>query len=59
VRLSFAARRRVEPCPPEKRKALEQALRHFGLISSAGAYERGAIIVTSNQGDELKKELKG
>ena len=25
-------RRRVEPCPPEKREAIEEALRHFGLI---------------------------
>jgi hypothetical protein len=24
-------RRRVVPCPPEKREAIEQALRHFGL----------------------------
>jgi hypothetical protein len=24
--------RRVVPCPPEKREAIEQALRHFGLI---------------------------
>jgi len=24
--------RRVAPCPPEKREAIEQALRHFGLI---------------------------
>jgi 23S rRNA (uracil1939-C5)-methyltransferase len=24
--------RRVEPCPPEKREAIEQAFRHFGLI---------------------------
>lgn len=24
--------RRVEPCPPEKREAIEEALRHFGLI---------------------------
>jgi hypothetical protein len=23
---------RVEPCPPEKREAIEEALRHFGLI---------------------------
>jgi hypothetical protein len=25
-------RRQVEPCPPEKREAIEEALRHFGLI---------------------------
>ncbi len=25
-------RRRVEPCPPEKREAIEEALRHFGLM---------------------------
>ena len=25
--------RRVEPCPPEKREAIEEALRHFGVIS--------------------------
>ena len=25
-------RRRVVPCPPEKREAIEQAFRHFGLI---------------------------
>jgi hypothetical protein len=24
--------RRVVPCPPEKREAIAQALRHFGLI---------------------------
>jgi len=24
--------RRAEPCPPEKREAIEEALRHFGLI---------------------------
>lgn len=24
--------RRVEPCPPDKREAIEEALRHFGLI---------------------------
>lgn len=24
--------RAVEPCPPEKREAIEEALRHFGLI---------------------------
>jgi hypothetical protein len=24
--------RPVEPCPPEKREAIEEALRHFGLI---------------------------
>ena len=24
--------RRVEPCPPEKREAIEEALRHFDLI---------------------------
>lgn len=24
--------RRVEPCPAEKREAIEEALRHFGLI---------------------------
>jgi hypothetical protein len=24
--------RGVEPCPPDKREAIEQALRHFGLI---------------------------
>ena len=24
--------RDVEPCPPEKREAIEEALRHFGLI---------------------------
>lgn len=24
--------RRVEPCPPEKREAIEEALRHFGMI---------------------------
>lgn len=24
--------RRVEPCPPEQREAMEEALRHFGLI---------------------------
>lgn len=24
--------RRVEPCPPEKREVIEEALRHFGLI---------------------------
>jgi len=24
--------RRVVPCPPEKREAIEEALRHFGLI---------------------------
>jgi hypothetical protein len=24
--------RRVAPCPPEKREAIEEALRHFGLI---------------------------
>ena len=24
--------RRVVPCPPEKREAIEQALRHVGLI---------------------------
>ncbi len=25
-------KRRVEPCPAEKREAIEEALRHFGLI---------------------------
>ena len=25
--------RRAEPCPAEKREAIEEALRHFGLIS--------------------------
>lgn len=31
--LSRAGRvRRVVPCPPEKREAIEQALRHFGVI---------------------------
>jgi len=25
--------RNVEPCPPEKREAIEEALRHFGVIS--------------------------
>lgn len=24
--------RAVEPCPPEKREAIEEALRHFGMI---------------------------
>jgi hypothetical protein len=24
--------RRVVPCPPDKREAIEQALRHFGVI---------------------------
>ncbi|HUM14981.1 MAG TPA: hypothetical protein VL086_04770 [Candidatus Nitrosotalea sp.] len=24
--------RDVEPCPPEKREAIEEALRHFGMI---------------------------
>jgi len=24
--------REIEPCPPEKREAIEEALRHFGLI---------------------------
>jgi hypothetical protein len=24
--------RGVEPCPPDKREAIEEALRHFGLI---------------------------
>ena len=24
--------RAIEPCPPEKREAIEEALRHFGLI---------------------------
>lgn len=24
--------RRVAPCPPEKREAIEEALRHFGLM---------------------------
>lgn len=24
--------RRVVPCPPEKREAIEEALRHFGLL---------------------------
>jgi hypothetical protein len=24
--------RDVEPCPPEKREAIEEALRHFGVI---------------------------
>jgi hypothetical protein len=24
--------RRAEPCPPEKREAIEEALRYFGLI---------------------------
>jgi hypothetical protein len=24
--------RGVEPCPPEKREAVEEALRHFGMI---------------------------
>jgi hypothetical protein len=27
-----ANRRRVVPCPPEKREAIEEALRHFGLL---------------------------
>lgn len=26
--------RRVVPCPPDKREAIEQALRHFGLTPS-------------------------
>ena len=34
--------RRVVPCPPEKREAIEQALRHFGLTPLAkGAGSRG------------------
>ncbi len=24
--------RDIEPCPPEKREAIEEALRHFGMI---------------------------
>ena len=24
--------RDIEPCPPEKREAIEEALRHFGVI---------------------------
>jgi hypothetical protein len=24
--------RAIEPCPPEKREAIEEALRHFGVI---------------------------
>jgi hypothetical protein len=24
--------REIEPCPPEKREAIEEALRHFGVI---------------------------
>jgi hypothetical protein len=24
--------RAVEPCPPEKREAIEEALRHFGVV---------------------------
>jgi len=24
--------RAIEPCPPEKREAIEEALRHFGMI---------------------------
>jgi hypothetical protein len=28
--------RDVEPCPQEKREAIEEALRHFGVIWTAG-----------------------
>jgi hypothetical protein len=24
--------RAIEPCPPEKREAIEEALRHFGVL---------------------------
>ena len=27
-----AGRGRVVPCPPDKRRAIEQAFRHFGMI---------------------------
>jgi hypothetical protein len=36
--------RRVVPCPPEKREAIEQALRHFGLKSLVrGAGHHGSV----------------
>jgi hypothetical protein len=25
-------KRNIEPCPPEKREAIEEAFRHFGMI---------------------------
>jgi hypothetical protein len=36
--------RRVVPCPPEKREAIEQALRHFGL--PAGPLSTGGLTVS-------------
>jgi hypothetical protein len=37
--------RDIEPCPPEKREAIEEALWHFGMIlTAAGVYFKCSVL---------------